>query len=169
VSSDWEQLLVLISGGVERAGEAGLRASLELVEGEPFSDSTAGQWHWAGDWRDEIVSTVTRIGVALTDMALARGDVELARWATAKAMLVVPQAECLLQAERLLMAQLRTEHMAGDQRRVGHMAVQIVRKAKQSGTPLSDEMVALLQRVTDTRTAVGDAPQAICGAEFSRS
>ena len=108
VSSDWQQLQILTVGGVNRTSDDRLRAALDLVRGAPLADAAPGQWHWAEELRTDMISCVRDIGAELADRALLAGDIDLARWAAARALVAAPGDELLLAAR------IRTEHLAGN-------------------------------------------------------
>ena len=143
VSSDWHQLQILTAGGVNRASEDGLQAALELVRGAPLADAAPGQWHWAEELRTDMISCVRDIGAVLTDRALAAGDIDLARWAAARALVAAPGDELLLAAR------IRTEHLAGNAAETERLTLQLAAQARTLGTDLAPETVALLQRVME--------------------
>jgi len=143
VTSDWEAAQVLMTGGVDKAKESALTAVLHLVRGAPLADAAPGQWHWAEEWRCDMVSLIRDVGVVLANLALDRRDIDLARWAAARALTAAPEDELLM------MARLRTEYLAGNRMEVERLAFQITRTAKTIGFDLSDEMVLLLQQVIE--------------------
>jgi hypothetical protein len=143
VSSDWQWLQILTSPGVNRASDDSLRAALELVRGAPLADAAPGQWHWAEELRTDMISCVRDIGLELTDRALLAGDVELARWAAARALLAAPGDELLLSAR------IRTEHAAGNTAETERLALQLAAQARTLGVDLDQETVTLLQRVME--------------------
>ena len=143
VSSDWQRLQILTSTGVNRAGDDSLQAALELVRGAPLADAAPGQWHWAEELRTDMISCVRDIGVELADRALLAGDVERARWAAARALLVAPGDELLLAAR------IRTEHQAGNAAETERLTLQLAAQARILGVDLDPETVALLQRVME--------------------
>jgi LysM domain len=143
VSSDWQWLQILTSTGVNRASDDSLRAALELVRGAPLADAAPGQWHWAEELRTDMISCVRDIGLELADRALLAGDVELARWAAARALLAAPGDELLLAAR------IRTEHAAGNTAETERLALQLAAQARTLGVDLDPETVSLLQRVME--------------------
>ncbi len=145
VSSDWQRLQILTAGGVNRAGDDGLHAALELVRGAPLADAAPGQWHWAEELRTDMISCVRDIGAELTDRALAAGDIDLARWAAARALVAAPGDELLLAAR------IRTEHLAGNSTETERLTLQLAAQARTLGVDLDPETVALLQRVMEGR------------------
>ena len=145
VSSDWQHLQILTGGGVNRVGDDGLQAALELVRGAPLADAAPGQWHWAEELRTDMISCVRDIGAELTDRALAAGDIDLARWAAARALVAAPGDELLLAAR------IRTEHLAGNPAETERLTLQLAAQARTLGVDLDPETVALLQRVMEGR------------------
>jgi len=143
VTSDWEAMQVMLTGGVDKAKESALTAALNLVRGAPLADAAPGQWHWAEEWRCDMVSLIRDIGVVLSNLALDRRDIDLARWAASRALTAAPEDELLM------MARLRTEHLAGNRMEVERLAFQITRTSKAIGFDLSSEMVLLLQQVIE--------------------
>ncbi len=145
VSSDWHQLQLLTLGGVNRTGDDRLRAALELVRGAPLADAAPGQWHWAEELRTDMISCVRDIGVELTDRALLAGDIDLARWAAARALVTAPGDELLLAAR------IRTEHQAGNSAETERLSRQLTAQARILGVDLNPETVNLLQQVLEGR------------------
>ena len=143
ISSDWQRLQILTSTGVNRASDDGLQAALELVRGAPLADAAPGQWHWAEELRTDMISCVRDIGVELSDRALLSGDLELARWAAARALLAAPGDELLLAAR------IRTEHAAGNAPETERLTLQLAAQARTLGVDLDPETVTLLQRVME--------------------
>ncbi len=143
VSSDWYQLQILTGGAVNRAGDDGLQAALELVRGAPLADTAPGQWHWAEELRTDMISCVRDIGVELTDRALVAGDIDLARWAAARALVAAPGDELLL------VARIRTEHLAGNPAETERLTLQLAAQARTLGVDLLPDTVALMQRVME--------------------
>jgi hypothetical protein len=143
ISSDWQRLQIFTSTGVNRASDDGLKAALELVRGAPLADAAPGQWHWAEELRTDMISCVRDIGVELADRALLAGDLELARWAAARALLAAPGDELLLAAR------IRTEHAAGNAPETERLTLQLAAQARTLGIDLDPETVTLLQRVME--------------------
>ena len=143
VSSDWQRLQILTGGGVNRTSDDGLQAALELVRGAPLADAAPHEWHWAEELRTDMISCVRDIGVELTDRALAVGDIDLARWAAARALVAAPGDELLLAAR------IRTEHLAGNPAETERLTLQLAAQARTLGIDLAPETVALLQRVME--------------------
>jgi LysM repeat protein len=145
VSSDWHHLQILTTGGVNRASDDSLQAALELVRGAPLADTAPWQWHWAEELRTDMISCVRDIGAELTDRALTASDIDLARWAAARALVAAPGDELLLAAR------IRTEHLAGNPTETERLTLQLAAQARTLGVDLDPETVALLQRVMEGR------------------
>ena len=143
VSSDWQRLQILTATGVNRASDDSLQAALQLVRGAPLADAAPGQWHWAEEFRTDMISCVRDIGLELAHRALLAGDVERARWAAARALLAAPGDELLLAAR------IRTEHTAGNAAETDRLALQLAAQARTLGVDLDPETVSLLQRVME--------------------
>ena len=143
ISSDWQRLQILTSTGVNRASDDGLQAALELVRGAPLADAAPGQWHWAEELRTDMISCVRDIGARVADRALLAGDLELARWAAARALLAAPGDELLLAAR------IRTEHAAGKRGRDRAPRAPVGGAGRTLGVDLDPETVTLLQRVME--------------------
>ena len=122
-------------GGVNRVGDDRLRAALELVRGAPLADAAPGQWHWAEELRTDMISCIRDIGAELTDRALAAGDIDLARWAAARALVAAPGDELLLAAR------IRTEHLAGNPVETERLTLQLAAQARTLGVDLDPETV----------------------------
>lgn len=145
VTTDWEQLQVLVSAGVNRTPNTQLVQALELVRGAPLADAAPGQWHWAEEVRTDIVSVIRDIAVVLGDRALVTGDLNVARWACARALLAAPEDELLMRLR------IRTEHMANNHSEVQRLVLHLTRAARQLGVDLEEETVLLLQEVMEGR------------------
>ncbi|MFP5283088.1 MAG: peptidoglycan-binding protein LysM, partial [Actinomycetes bacterium] len=145
VSSDWHQLRLFTAPGVNRASDGGLRLALELVRGAPLADAAPGQWHWAEELRTDLISAVRDIGVELANRALAAGDLDLARWAAARALVAAPGDELLLAMR------VRTEHQAGNSHETERLSLQLVAQARTLGVDLAPDTVTLLQQVMEGR------------------
>lgn len=145
VSSDWQQLQILLAGGVVRAGTETLRAVLQLVRGAPLADTAPGQWHWAEELRTDMMSCVRDVGVELSRRALADGDLDLARWAASRALAAAPGDELLVAAR------IRTEHRAGNPAETERLTLQLAAQARRLGVDLDEQTVVLLQEVMEGR------------------
>ncbi len=145
VSSDWHQVQILTAGGVNRAGDAALRAVLSLLRGAPLADTAPGQWHWAEELRTDLISCLRDVGVELAGRALRVGDLELARWAAARALVAAPGDELLLATR------IRTEHRAGNVIETERLTLQLAGQARRLGVDLDPSTVTLLQEVVEGR------------------
>jgi hypothetical protein len=143
VSSDWQRLQILTATGVNRASTEALRAALQLVRGAPLADAAPGQWHWAEELRTDMISCVRDTGVELARRALEDGDLDLARWAAARALAAAPGDE-LLVATRI-----RTEHLAGNPAETERLTLQLAAQARRLGVDLDPATVTLLQEVME--------------------
>jgi LysM repeat protein len=146
ITSDWQQLQVLLAPGVLHVADSTLIAALELVRGAPLADAAPGQWYWAEELRTEISSALRDVGVVLTDRALSRNDLDLARWAAARALTVAPEDELLLAAR------IRTEHQAGNAADVERLVNQVTRQARVLGVDLMPETIELCQQAIEGRS-----------------
>ncbi|MCL2490801.1 MAG: LysM peptidoglycan-binding domain-containing protein [Propionibacteriaceae bacterium] len=142
VTCDWDRMNVLV-GGVNRASEHSLIDALRLVRGAPLADAAPGQWRWAEEWRCDMVSLARDIAAVLCDRALARDDVELARWAVHRGLLAAP-ADVML-----LTAQVRVEMQAGTQAEVERLAAALTHRASRAGFDLPDATASLLQEALE--------------------
>jgi hypothetical protein len=145
VSSDWQRLQILTAPGVNRSTNAALKAALELVRGAPLADAAPGQWHWAEELRTDMISAVRDIGVELANRAIDSGDLDLARWAAARALVAAPGDELLMTAR------IRTEHLAGNVAETERLTLQVAAHARALGVDLDSETVMLLQEVMEGR------------------
>ena len=145
VSSDWQRLQILTGRGVNRTSSSGLEAALQLVRGAPLADAAPGQWHWAEGLRTDMISVIRDIGVELTDRALADSDVELARWAAARALAAAPGDELLI------VARIKTEHRAGNDPEVERLTLQLAAHARSLEVDLRPETVDVLQQMMEGR------------------
>lgn len=145
VSSDWQQLQILIAPGVNRTPPETLQTALGMVRGGVMADAAPGQWSWAEELRMDIMATIRDIALVLTDHALANGDIDLARWATARALTIAPEDE------ELLCARIRTERRAGNHREVERLALKTTAHARRLGIDLRTDTVLLLQEVMEGR------------------
>ncbi len=145
ITSDWEHLELLISGGVNRCSTDALADALKLVRGAPLADAAPGQWGWAEAIRVDMVSTIRDVALVLANRAMDEGDLDLARWAAARGLGAAPNDELLL------CVRLRTEHLGGNRAEVERLVLQITRGARNLGVDLRDETVSLLQEVMEGR------------------
>lgn len=145
VSSDWRRLQILIAGGVNRAQGDALIDALQLVRGAPLADAAPGQWHWAEELRTDMVSTIRDVGATLTEMALAERHIDLARWATGRALTAAPEDELLMRLRVL------TEHRAGNRVEVERLVRHVTHHARNLGVDLSDDTIGVLQEAVEGR------------------
>jgi hypothetical protein len=143
VSSDWHRLQLLCQPGVNHTSTEGLCRALQLVRGAPLADAAPGQWHWAEEMRTDMISVLRDIGAELTERALAESDIDLARWAAARALTAAPDDE------RLVAARIRTEHLAGNDADVERLSLQLAAQSRALGLDLNPETVDLLQQVME--------------------
>lgn len=92
-----------------------------------------------------MISAVRDIGVELSSRALLEHDLELARWAAARALAAAPGDELLLAAR------IRTEHLAGNIPETERLALQLAAQARTLGVDLDGDTVVLLQEVMEGR------------------
>ena len=71
-----------------------------------------------------MISVIRDIGVELTDRALVDSDIELARWAAARALAAAPGDELLI------VARIKTEHRAGNDPEVERLTLQLAAHAR---------------------------------------
>ena len=145
VTSDWHRLQVLLAPGANRVGDSTLVAALDLVRGAPLADAAPTQWHWAEELRTDVTCALRDVGVVLTDRALERGDVDLARWAASRALVVAPEDE------QLLCARIRTEVRASNTAEVERLVNHVTRQARILGVDLLPETVRLCQQALEGR------------------
>ena len=145
ITSDWHQLGLLLGDGVDRAPASVLELGLRLVRGAPLADAAPVQWHWAEELRTDIVSCVRDMGVELARRSLDDRDLDLARWAAARALVAAPGDELLLATR------IRTEHLAGNAAETERLCLQLARQARTLGVDLEPETVDLIQEVMEGR------------------
>ena len=145
VTSDWDELLLLTAGGVNRQPLDRLLAALELVRGAPLADAAPGQWGWAEEFRTDAAALVRDVGVMAARAARERGDLDTSRWAANRALVAAPDDELLL-GERI-----RTEHAAGRADEVERLVARVTRTARTLGVDLLPETVDLCQEVVEGR------------------
>ncbi len=146
VSSDWHRLLTLVAPGVSRTATETLVSALRLVRGAPLADAAPGQWHWAEELRTDMVSTIRDIGVIVAERALADHDIDLGRWATARALTAAPDDEALLRSR------LRVEHQAGNRTEVERLVLRLTRHARRLGFDLDDDTITAIQEAIEGRS-----------------
>lgn len=145
VGSDWAELNLLVSGGVNRQPLDRLLRALELVRGAPLADAAPGQWGWAEEFRSDAAALIRDIGVVAGRTAREKGDLDRARWAVVRALAAAPDDE-LLFGERI-----RIEKAAGRREEVHRLSDRLMRNARTLGTDLLPETVDLLQEVLEGR------------------
>lgn len=145
VTSDWLRLQALLVIGVNRAADGALRAALELVRGAPLADAAPGQWTWAEELRTDMCSMIRDAAHVLAERALAGGDHATARWACERGLLAAEEDE------RLLCLRLQIEHDTGNALDAERLALRMTRHARALGVDLSDDTVAVIQRVLEGR------------------
>jgi hypothetical protein len=145
VTSDWQRLHLLLAPGIDKVGDNTLVAALDLVRGAPLADAAPGQWHWAEELRTDLACALRDVGVVLAERALARGDIDLARWAASRALVAAAEDE------QLLCARIRTEHRAGNTAEVERLVNHVTRQARLLGVDLLPETVQLCQQAIEGR------------------
>lgn len=145
VSSDIAQLRLLTAPGVNRIGEDGLVGALDLIRGAMLADAAPGQWFWAEELRSDVSATLRDAGLVLVDRALRRGDLDLARWAVERALMVAPEDELLM------CARIRIEHAAGNRAAVERHVLRLTQQARTLGVDLMPQTVMLCQQVMEGR------------------
>jgi LysM repeat protein len=146
VGSDWQRMQTLIAPGLNRLTAETLVDVLELVRGAPLADAAPGQWRWAEELRTDMASVARDAGVLLTRWAIDHRDLDLARWAAARALLAAPEDELLL-VERI-----HTEHLAGNVGEVERLVRWVTSQARVLGVDLAPETIDACQQVMEGRT-----------------
>ncbi|MFT4297319.1 MAG: LysM peptidoglycan-binding domain-containing protein [Micropruina sp.] len=146
VESDWQRVQVLTASGLNRLAPDTLVRVLEFVRGAPLADAAPGQWRWAEELRTDIASLIRDAGVLLTRWALEHHDLDVARWAAARALLAAPEDELLL-VERI-----NTEALAGNAAEVQRLVRWVTGQARVLGVDLAPETVDACQRAMEGRT-----------------
>jgi len=141
VTSDWQRLCWLISGGIESLEADQLLDALRLVRGMPLADAAPGQWHWAEELRTDMVSVIRDLGVVAARKCLDLGRLDQARWATNRALLAAPDDETLL------VTRIEVEYAAGNRTEVERLAGWVTRNARSIGIDLLPESAAVLRAV----------------------
>jgi hypothetical protein len=148
VSSDWHQLQLLTATDIQHTSTPTLHTALNLIRGAPLADTTPGQWHWAEEIRTEMIKMIRDIGIELTNRALAHSNIDLARWAAARALTATPDDEFLISAR------IRTEHQAGNPAEVERLHLQLAAHSRTLGVQLHPDTVRLLQHLIQRRPRV---------------
>ena len=73
---------------------------IEAQQAEKAAHAATPTRHWAEELRTDMISCIRDIGVELADRALLAGDIDLARWAAARALVAAPGDELLLAARQ---------------------------------------------------------------------
>lgn len=141
ITTDWHVAEALFTGGVNRASTDNLVSALNLITGAPFEGVTTGAFAYAEPLRMRIIQALTDAALALTDRALDTNDLDLARWATGKAMTLDPHSEALATAR------IRTEYQAGNVSEVDRLQRQLHATARANATDLCPETEEVLRRV----------------------
>ena len=81
----------------------------------------------------------------LVDRALGRGDLDLARWAVERALMVAAEDELLM------CARIRIEHAAGNRAAVERHVLRLTQQARTLGVDLMPQTVMLCQQVMEGR------------------
>lgn len=145
VESDWQRVQVLTAPGLNRLAPETLVKVLEYVRGAPLADAAPGQWRWAEELRTDMSSLMRDAGVLLTRWAVHQQDLDVARWAAARALLAAPEDELLL-VERI-----NTELVAGNTAEVRRLVRWVTGQARVLGVDLAPETVAACQRAMEGR------------------
>ncbi|MFV0453128.1 MAG: LysM peptidoglycan-binding domain-containing protein [Propioniciclava sp.] len=145
VTSDWQDLLTLTEGGINRMPDERLRAALDLVRGAPLADAAPGQWGWAEEVRSEMSALIRDLGVVASRKARERNDLDGARWAANRALVAAPEDELLL-GERI-----RAERASGRTDEVMRLVNRLNRQVRTLGVDLLPETVSLIQEVVEGR------------------
>ncbi|MDO5684112.1 MAG: bacterial transcriptional activator domain-containing protein, partial [Propionibacteriaceae bacterium] len=145
VGSDWDELVLLTAGGVNRLPLERLVGALDLVRGAPLADAAPSQWGWAEEFRTDAAALIRDVGVVAARVARERGDLDTARWAANRALAAAPDDELLL-GERI-----RIEHVAGRADEVQRLVARVTRTARMLGVDLLPETIDLCQEVLEGR------------------
>lgn len=95
-----------------------------------LADAAPSQWYWAEGLRSDVAATLRDAGLVLVDRALQRRELDLARWATERALMVAPQDELLM------CARIRIEHAAGNRPGVERQVLRLTQQARALGADL---------------------------------
>lgn len=143
VTSDWEHFQLLLSGGVNNANDASLRAALAMVRGEPLH-LVGFQWPWAEQLRTDMLSMITDATVVLADRYLETGDVDGARWALSQGIRAVGDDETLAARDITALSLL------GDRAGVDRAVRKLTRAARADGRDISAETARRIQHALHT-------------------
>ena len=141
--SDWALFHELTVGGVNTAPTTQLVDALRLVRGRPLASIPPDLLSSVEPWREEAASTIVDAALVLGGRAIARGDLDLARWAVRQGH----KAGAL--NEGLARLQIRVERLAGRPDRVQDLVEQLVKTAREDAVPLDPETIELLHEIRD--------------------
>ena len=141
--SDWALFHELTVGGVNTAPTTQLVDALRLVRGRPLASIPPDLLSSVEPWREEATSTIVDAALVLGSRAVARSDLDLARWAVRQGHKAGAYNEGL---SRL---QIRIERLAGRPDRVQDLVEQLVKTAREDAVPLDAETVELLHEIRD--------------------
>ncbi|PIE20919.1 MAG: peptidoglycan-binding protein LysM [Arachnia propionica] len=144
VTSDWERLQSLISGGVRSASTASLIEALGMVRGEPLAQVWF-QWGWAAQLRTDMLSLIADVAAVLADRYLSLGDAAGAIWAVQQGQLATGPDEIL--ASRRIEALA----LAGEATKLERAVRDLTRQAKAEGRDLSAETTRRVQRALSSQ------------------
>ncbi len=108
-----------------------------------MADAAPGQWHWAEEWRIDMIQMVRDIGVEVARRAMEIRDVELASRALARATVACPEDEVLL------VARIKLADELDDRGEVERLVYVLSRQARRLGVDLSEETITVLQEVME--------------------
>jgi len=145
VTSDADDLARLTAAGVNRVPDGALVAALSLVRGGVLADAAPGQWFWAEELRSDLAATVRDAALVLVERALVRKEIDLARWAGRRGLVVAPEDELLMTAR------IRTEYVAGDHAAAERLIAHLTQQARALEVDLLPETVLLCQQVVEGR------------------
>lgn len=141
VTSDWHLLQQMVGRKVNSSTTTTLVKALKLVRGAPFADVASGDFAAVDATRITMISLITDVALELTDRALDKNDIRLARWALAKALDTDPESETLLSAR------IRTEYQAGNMVEVDRLIDKVTCNARSLQVDLCAETVDVIQTV----------------------
>ena len=145
VTSDWLELQRLLGRGVNHLTPDRLWAALALVDGAPLADGAPGEWAWADGLRARMCAAVRDLVVVLARVERERGHLDAARDACERGQRVVGDDE-LIACERL-----QVEAAAGDLAGARAVLAALQQAARDAGTDLRPETVALGQEILEGR------------------
>ena len=134
VGSDWADFLAHVKAGR-------LHAALSLVRDQPLHGTPPRRYGWAEYERQDMISRIADVAVALAESELQAGEFEAARWAAAAGLRVSPENERLscLAMDALLGARRRGEAM--------EIADAVVELCDKLGVDPQDETWETIRRV----------------------